>query len=54
MLRQGAPPFLYFFKVYAIDTDIDLEPRYANKQKVLDAIDGHVLAYGELMGTYKR
>jgi len=44
----------YFFKVYAIDTDIDLEPRYANKQKVLDEIDGHVLAFGELMGTYKR
>ena len=44
----------YFFKVYAINTDIDLEPRYANKKKVLDAMEGHVLAYGELMGTYKR
>ena len=44
----------YFFKIYAIDTDIDLEARYANKQKVLDEIEGHVLGYGELMGTYKR
>jgi len=45
----------YFFKVSAVDTRIDmLEPRYATKEKVLDALDGHVLAYGELIGTYKR
>ena len=44
----------YFFKVYAVDTEIDLDPRYATKEKVLDAINGHVLAYGEIMGTYQR
>ena len=45
----------YFYKVYAVDTSVDvLEPRYANKEKVLDAIEGHVLAYGELIGTYRR
>lgn len=44
----------YFFKVYAVDTEVDLDPQRATKEKVLNAIKGHVLAYGELVGTYKR
>ena len=55
---QGpCPPFgthRYFFKVYALDIMLDLEPKKAIKKKILKAIEGHVLAYGELMGKYKR
>jgi len=52
-----SPPFgthRYYFRVYALDTAINLKPREATKKKVLTAIRGHVLAYGELMGRYKR
>ena len=44
----------YFFKVYAVDTILDINPKDATKDKVLEAIEGHVLAYGELMGKYHR
>ncbi|WMW25745.1 YbhB/YbcL family Raf kinase inhibitor-like protein [Methanolobus sediminis] len=43
----------YFFKVYALDTELDLESG-SERALVEDAISGHVLAYGELMGTYSR
>lgn len=43
----------YFFKVYALDTMLTLD-RSAGKAKVEHAIKNHILAYGELMGNYKR
>lgn len=43
----------YYFRVYALDTEPDLEPA-TSKQKLEAAIEGHVLATGELMGTYER
>jgi len=43
----------YFFKVYALDTMLRLEPG-ATKPQVLDAMEGHILAQGVLIGTYKR
>jgi len=43
----------YFFKLYALDTLLDLKPG-ATKQDVEAAIKGHVLAEGQLMGTYQR
>jgi len=46
-------PHRYFFKLYAVDTELELGPR-ATKKDVLRAIEGHVLAQGELMGTYQR
>jgi len=46
-------PHRYFFKVYALDAPVGLDPR-ATKAKVLQAIEGHVLAHAELVGTYKR
>jgi len=46
-------PHRYFFKLYALDTKLDL-PAGATRQQVLDAIKGHVLAQGQLMGTYGR
>ncbi len=43
----------YFFKVYGLDTKLDLGAK-TTKQDLLDAMDGHILAQGELMGTYSR
>ena len=41
----------YFFRLYALDTPVDLEAG-ATKQELRNAMEGHVLAVGELMGTY--
>ncbi len=46
-------PHRYFFKLYALDAPTKLKAR-ATKAEVLRAIEGHVLAQAELMGTYKR
>ncbi len=43
----------YFFKIYALDTQLDL-PAGADKARLLKAMQGHILAQGELMGKYKR
>ncbi len=43
----------YFFKLYALDTVLDLMAG-ASKQQLLDAMEGHVLAQAELMGVYAR
>jgi hypothetical protein len=43
----------YFFKLYALDTMLDLEPG-ATKKELIEAMEGHVLAQDILMGTYAR
>jgi len=43
----------YFFKLYALDTMLDL-PSGANKQKLLSAMQNHILAQDELMGTVSK
>ena len=43
----------YHFKLYALDTELDLAAGLS-KESVLEAIAGHVLAEGELIGTYER
>ncbi|MEX0963939.1 MAG: YbhB/YbcL family Raf kinase inhibitor-like protein [Pseudohongiellaceae bacterium] len=43
----------YHFRVYALDADLELEEGL-NKDELLAAIDGHVLATGMLMGHYER
>ncbi|MFO7257418.1 MAG: YbhB/YbcL family Raf kinase inhibitor-like protein [Bacteroidota bacterium] len=43
----------YFFKVYALDTMLGLDPS-STKPLVEEAMEGHILARGELMGTYSR
>jgi Raf kinase inhibitor-like YbhB/YbcL family protein len=43
----------YFFKVYALDTMLRLKPG-ATKKELLEAMQGHVLAEGQLMGRYQR
>jgi len=43
----------YYFKVYALDEMLDVGPGLT-KKKLLKALEGHVVASGELMGTYSR
>jgi hypothetical protein len=46
-------PHRYFFKLYALDTELALKPR-ATKAELVSAMAGHVLAEVTLMGTYGR
>jgi Raf kinase inhibitor-like YbhB/YbcL family protein len=43
----------YFFKLYALDTLLELEAG-ADKEALLAAMEGHILAEAELMGTFAR
>lgn len=43
----------YFFKLFALDTELDLAPG-ARKDQLLDAMADHILTEAQLMGTYKR
>jgi hypothetical protein len=43
----------YFFKLYALDVILDLEPG-VDKGGLLEAMEGHTLAEAELVGTYTR
>jgi Raf kinase inhibitor-like YbhB/YbcL family protein len=46
-------PHRYFFKLYALDRTLDLKPG-ASKKEVEQAMQGHILVQGELMGKYGR
>jgi Raf kinase inhibitor-like YbhB/YbcL family protein len=46
-------PHRYVFKVYALDTMLDLDSK-ARKKDLLRAMEGHVLAQGELVGIFQR
>jgi Raf kinase inhibitor-like YbhB/YbcL family protein len=41
----------YFFKIYALDSFLKLTEG-ADKKSLLDAMHGHILAGGEIMGLY--
>lgn len=43
----------YFFKLYAVDKDIDL-PEGATKTQVEKEIQGHIIEKSEIFGLYKR
>ncbi len=43
----------YYFKVYALDKVLDLGPGIT-KERLLEAMEGHILDRGELMGRYGR
>lgn len=47
----GDPPHHYHFQVLALDTMLDVKPG-ATRDEVLAAASGHVLAAGEIVGTY--
>ncbi|HLI35463.1 MAG TPA: YbhB/YbcL family Raf kinase inhibitor-like protein [Terriglobia bacterium] len=44
-------PHRYFFHLYALDTRLNLKPG-ATREEVEQAMKGHILAEGELMGLY--
>lgn len=46
-------PHRYFFKLYALDTLLQLPPG-ATKVQLLAVMKGHVLGEADLMGTYQR
>jgi len=43
----------YFFKLYALDTMLNLGPK-ANKAELEHAMKGHIIVQGELIGLYRR
>lgn len=49
----GGKAHRYFFKVYALDATLPLKGQ-PGKEELLAAMRGHILAQGQLMGTYKR
>ena len=55
--RGPAPPrgpvHHYFFKLYALDTALTVSAGLT-KDQLLAAMEGHILAEGELIGTYQR
>ena len=56
--RGPAPPrghgvHHYHFKLYALDATVDLLPALT-KDELLTRINSHIIAEGELMGTYQR
>ena len=46
-------PHRYFFKIYALDTQLPVKSG-ATKTDIEAAMQGHMLANAELMGTYQR
>lgn len=50
---SGEPPHRYHFQVFALDTVLRL-PTGFNRNALIEAMRGHVLAKGELVGTYQR
>jgi hypothetical protein len=50
---EGHGTHHYHFKLYALDAPLALEAG-ATKDELLRAMTGHVLAEGELVGTYRR
>ena len=46
-------PHRYYFKLYALNTTLDLKSR-ATKAQVLEACKGHILAEAQLMGRFGR
>jgi Raf kinase inhibitor-like YbhB/YbcL family protein len=43
----------YFFKLYALDTTLSLQSG-VTKDQLLKAMNGHILAQAELMGTFSK
>lgn len=43
----------YFFTLYALDVDLDLKPE-ATREELENAMEGHILATAQTMGTYAK
>jgi len=49
----GHGPHHYHFQVFALDVPIELAPG-AEREELLDQMTGHVLSWGEIVGSYER
>ena len=52
-MGQTRNRFYYFFKLYALDTALQLQAE-ATKDALLRAMQGHILAQAQLVGIYQR
>lgn len=50
---EGDPAHHYHFQLFALDTMLDVPPG-ADRDAVLKALTGHVIARGEVIGTFRR
>jgi Raf kinase inhibitor-like YbhB/YbcL family protein len=53
MPHRGHGVHHYYFKVYALDAELEAAAGLT-KGQLLEAMEGHILAEGELVGTYER
>jgi phosphatidylethanolamine-binding protein (PEBP) family uncharacterized protein len=53
MPPEGDGPHHYHFELYALDSRIEIEPN-ATRDELHQAMEPHILASGELIGTYQR
>lgn len=44
----------YHFRVYALDTKLSSLSLNTNRKSLLDAMEGHIIASGDLIGLYER
>jgi Raf kinase inhibitor-like YbhB/YbcL family protein len=49
----GDPPHHYHFQIFALDAALEVAPG-AGRKEILDAMKGHVVGFGELVGTFQR
>ena len=42
----------YHFEVFALNTRLDLDPAKTDRNAVVDAMKGHVIAMGDIVGNY--
>ena len=49
----GDPPHHYHFQLFALDAELPLTPG-ASKAALIAAMKGHLVGWGELVGTYKK
>jgi phosphatidylethanolamine-binding protein (PEBP) family uncharacterized protein len=54
MPPPGSGRHRYFFHLYALDCELNIQPAGATKSAVASAMRGHVLAQAQLVGTYER
>ncbi len=50
----GSGPHRYIFVLYALDRELDLDPQQADKARLLEAMQGHILSSAKLTGTFER
>ena len=50
---HGKSPHRYVFTLYALDTKLSL-PAGSSAKQIMLAMDGHILAKGEITGSYRR